>query len=81
MFIMIQLKNVLAHHVWLSCKCSHSNLIAVIDLVEDYGETITLSQVRRHALCTHCRKKGNIELRLVYVGGSQFALSGSNTKE
>ena len=81
MFIMIQLKNVLAHHVWLSCKCGHSNLIAVIDLVEEHGESITLDQVRRHARCTQCERKGNIQLRLVYVGGSQFALSGSNTKE
>ena len=56
-------------------------MVAVMELVEAYGENITLDQVRKNARCTACKRKGGIEMRLVYVGGSEFALQGSNTKE
>jgi len=52
-----------------------------MELVEAYGENITLDQVRKNARCTACKRKGGIEMRLVYVGGSEFAMQGSNTKE
>ena len=78
---MIQLKNVLAHHLSLSCKCSHSRLLSVLELVEAYGERVTIDQVRKNARCTSCKTKGGIEIRLVYVGGSQHAMKGSNTQE
>ena len=78
---MIQLKNVLAHHLWLGCKCGHSRLLSVLELVEAYGANITIEQVRRNARCTSCKAKGDIEIRLVYVGGSQHAMRGSNTQE
>ena len=81
MFIMIQLKNVLAHHLWLGCKCGHSRLLSVLELVEAYGANITIEQVRRNARCTSCKAKGGIEIRIVYVGGSQHAMQGSNTQE
>ena len=78
---MIQLKNVLAHHLYLRCRYNHFRMIAVMELVEAYGENITLDQVRRNARCTACKRKSGIEMRLVYVGGSAFAMNGSNTKE
>ena len=53
----------------------------MIELIETYGENITLDQVRKNARCTACKRKGGIEIRLVYVGGSEFAMRGSNTKE
>ena len=81
MFIMIQLKNVLAHHLWLGCKCNHSRLLSVLELVEAYGDRVTIDQVRKNARCTSCKAKGGIEIRLVYVGGSQHAMKGSNTQE
>ena len=56
-------------------------MVAVMELVEAYGENITLDQVRKNARCTICKRKGGIEMRLVYVGGSEFAMQGSNTKE
>jgi len=56
-------------------------MVAVIELVEVYGESITLDQVRKNARCTACKRKGGIEMRLEYVGGSEFAMRGSNTKE
>ena len=52
-----------------------------MELVEAYGDNITLDQVRKNARCTACKRKGGIEMRLVYVGGSEFAMQGSNTKE
>ena len=52
-----------------------------MELVEAYGENITLDQVRKNARCTMCKRMGGIEMRLVYVGGSEFAMQGSNTKE
>ena len=56
-------------------------MVAVIELVEAYGDNVTLDQVRKNAKCTACKRKGGIEMRLVYVGGSAFAMGGSNTKE
>ena len=56
-------------------------MAAVVELVKAYGENITLDQVRKNAQCTACKRKGGIEMRLVYVGGSEFAMRGSNTKE
>ena len=56
-------------------------MVAVVELVETYGPNITLDQVRKNARCTACKRKGGIEMRLVYVGGSEFAMRGSNTKE
>ena len=50
-------------------------------MVETYGENITLDQIRKNARCTSCKRKGGIEMRVVYVGGSAFAMGGSNTKE
>ena len=78
---MIQLKNVLAHHLWLGCKCNHSRLLSVLELVEPYGADITIDQVRRNARCTSCNTKGGIDIRIVYVGGSYYAMKGSNTQE
>ena len=78
---MIQLKNVLPHHLYLRCRCNHFKMVAVVELVETYGENITLDQIRRNARCTSCKRKGGIEMRVVYVGGSAFAMGGSNTKE
>ena len=56
-------------------------MVAVIELVEAYGANITLDQVRKNAKCTACKRKGGIEMRLVYVGGSEFSMRGSNTKD
>jgi len=56
-------------------------MIAVIELIEAYGENVTLDQVRKNAKCIECKRKGGIEMRLVYIGGSEFAMRGSNTKE
>ena len=56
-------------------------MFAVMELVEAYGENITLDQVRKNARLPPGQRKGGIEMRLVYVGGSEFAMQGSNTKE
>jgi len=45
-------------------------MVAVVELVEAYGENITLDQVRRNARCTACKRNGGIEMRLVYIGYS-----------
>ena len=56
-------------------------MVAVIEIVKAYGENITLDQVRKNAKHTACKRKGGIEMRLVYVEGSEFAMHGSNKKE
>ena len=40
-----------------------------------------LDQVRKNAKCTACKRKGSIEMRLVYFGAAEFGMRGSNTKE
>jgi len=52
---MVQLKNVLPHHLYRHCRCNNSRMVAVIELVEGYGENITPDQVRKNAKSTACK--------------------------
>ena len=77
---MIQLKRNKSHHFYIECKndkCRHNAMVPVSALLKEYGEDITSVEVLRRARCTKCGFQGNSQMRLVYVGKSSLAQTGS----
>ena len=52
-------------------------MVPVSALLEEYSEDITSEEVLRRAICTKCGFQGNSQMRLVYVGKSSLAQTGS----
>ena len=77
---MIELKRNKSHHFYIECKndsCRHNAMVPVTALLEEYGEEITSDEVLKRARCTRCGFQGNNQMRLVYVGNSAKAQTGS----
>ena len=77
---MIQLKRNKSHHFYIECKndsCRHNAMVPVSALLKEYGEDITSVEVLRRARCTKCGFQENNQRRLVYVGKSSLAQTGS----
>jgi len=77
---MIHLKRNKSHHFYIECKndkCRHNAMVPVSALLKEYGEDITSIEVLRRARCTKCGFQGNSQMRLVYVGKSFLAQTGS----
>ena len=80
----IQLKRNKSHHFFIECKndsCRHNAMVPVTALLKEYGEDITSDEVLRRARCTKCGFQGNNQMRLVYVGKSALAQTGSAVNE
>ena len=78
--VMIQLKRNKSHHFYIECKndkCRHNAMVPVSALLKEYGEDITSVEVLRRARCMMCGFQGNSQMRLVYVGKSSLAQTGS----
>ena len=52
-------------------------MVPVTALLNMYGEEITSDEVLRRARCTKCGFQGNNQMRLVFVGKSALAQTGS----
>ena len=81
---MIKLKQNKSHHFYIECKndkCRHNAMVPVTSLLSMYGEEITSDEVLRRARCTRCGFQGNNQMRLVYVGNSAIAQTGSAVNE
>ena len=63
------------------CVCSHSATHSVKDLLEVYPPETAYDDIRRNARCTMCGRKGQVECRIIYVGRSDLAMSGSNQEK
>ena len=77
---MIQLKRNKSHHFYIECKndsCRHNAMVPVSALLKEYGADTTSDEVLRRARCTKCGYQGNSQMRLVYVGKSSLAQTGS----
>ena len=70
----------MSHPLHVKCRddsCLHDAMVLVLALLKEYGEDITSDEVLRRARCTKCGFQGNNQMRLVYVGKSCFAQTGS----
>jgi DNA-directed RNA polymerase subunit RPC12/RpoP len=75
---MIQLKRNKSHHFYIECNhCKHNAMVPVTSLLNHYGDNITSDEVLKRARCTKCGFQGNNQMRLVYVGKSSLAQTGS----
>ena len=77
---MIKLKQNKSHYLYIECKNDeyrHNAMVPVTALLNMYGEEITSDEVLRRARCTHCGFQGNNQMRMVYVGKSSLAQTGS----
>ena len=52
-------------------------MVPVTSLLNHYGDNITSDEVLKRARCTKCGFQGNSQMRLVYVGKSALAQTGS----
>ena len=68
------------NHIVLNCMCGHVGIIAVQELIDVRGEDIELDLVQRSARCSRCGCKRISSVQIIYVGGSEDALLGTDTK-
>ena len=68
------------NHIVLNCRCGHVGIIAVQELIDVLGEDIELDLVVRSARCSRCGCKLISSVQIIYVGGSEYALLGTDTK-
>ena len=54
-------------------------MVPVTSLLNHYGDNITSDEVLKRARCTKCGFQGNNQMRLVFVGKSALAQTGSAT--
>ena len=52
-------------------------MVPVTSLLNNYGDNITFNKVLRRARRTKCGFQGNNQMRLVFVGKSSLAQTGS----
>ena len=56
-------------------------MVPVTSLLNHYGDNITSDEVLKRARCTNCGFQGNTQMRLVFVGKSALAQTGSAVNE
>ena len=56
-------------------------MLSVADLLETYPPETTYTAIKKNARCTKCGRKGNVALRIIYVGGSLTAMRGGNQRK
>ena len=79
---MIQLKRNKSHLFYIDCNhCKQNAMVPVTSLLNHYGDNITSDEVLRRARCTKCGFQGNNQMRLVSVGKSALAQTGSAVKQ
>ena len=75
---MTKLLSMPEHHLVLNCRCGQ---IAVSDLMEVYGGDVSVDAVERAARCSRCKTKSITSMQIIYVGSSEIALLGCETKQ
>ena len=68
------------NHIVLNCRCGHVGIIAVQELIDVLGEDVELDVVERSARCSSCGFKRISNVQIIYVGASEYALLGIDTK-
>ena len=64
---MTQLKTISNNHMSLLCRCGHSKLVSVKELIGKLSPTTTIYEVAKKAKCSQCGTKGAVDFRLHYV--------------
>ena len=64
---MTKLETISNNHISLFCRCGHSSMIAVKDLLKVKPPEMTIHQVAQKAKCRVCGAVGSEDFRLHYV--------------
>lgn len=80
---MTQLGSISGNHLSITCKvCRTHKMLAVAVLIDRMGWEARLADVVLNLRCSSCKAKGQVELQIVFVGGSGEAmLGGKATKD
>ena len=77
----VTLGDIIHNHVALMCRCGHSSMHSVADLLEVFPKETSYGYIKANARCTMCKQKGQAEARIIYLGGSHLALRGGDQKK
>lgn len=64
---MTQLKTISNNHMSLQCRCGHSKLVSVKELIGRLFPAANIYEVARMAKYSHCGTQGAVDFRLHYV--------------
>ena len=78
---MIRVAAIRNNHLSIRCWCGHAGLIPVKAFIEKFGPDITADQAVTRTRCTKCGASVRAGSQIVYVGNSEFAMSGSRTAQ
>ena len=78
---MTTLSSIANNHLVLNCRCGHVGQIAISGLIEIHGGDVSVDAIERAARCRRCRTKSITSMQIIYVGSSEIALLGCETKQ
>ena len=67
------------NHLSIQCWCSHVGLIPVQAFIEKFGPDMSVHEAVTKTRCTKCGASVRAGSQIVYVGHSEFAMTGSGT--
>jgi hypothetical protein len=53
------------NHLVLECRCGHSKLVSVADLLKKLSPEMTVKEVAARAKCSHCDTQGVETFRII----------------
>ena len=68
------------NHIVLHCRCGHVGIIAVQEPIVVLRDIVQPDVVARSARCNSCGFKRISSVQIIYVGASDYALLGADTK-
>lgn len=75
---MTELASISGNHLYIECKnCKHNHMIAVQELIKKFSKEARVQDLVTKMRCAHCRAKGQVDFRIVYVGHSGIAMLGA----
>ena len=74
---MTKLGTIRNNHLSIHCWCSHVSLIPVQAFIEKFGPDMSVHEAVTKTRCTKCGASVRAGSQIVYVGHSEFAMTGS----
>ena len=74
---MTKLDAIRNNHLSIHCWCSNAGLIPVLAFIEKFGPDMSVHEAVTKTRCTKCGASVRAGSQIVYVGHSEFAMTGS----
>ena len=69
------------NHLSIHCWCSHVGLIPVQAFIEKFVPDMSVHEAVTKTRCTKCGASVRAGSQIIYVGNSEFAMTGSRTAQ